>query len=191
MKITKTQLKRIIKEELEIFEAKYVIYDQPANDPARHHSVHRDPVSGAAYKKRIKQDYADIPEMTKPEFKKLYEDPGSTHGIPLDTKYTQWKGEGAPDPLAILLMQSMNRVAEVYEDKAYVGRTKDDFPPAIGKMATLVAAQDYHIIREQYNNLLIDLFAWHKDPYYPARLPIPRRVVHNMSSIGTIVRNAE
>ena len=183
MKITKTQLKQIIKEELEIFEAQWII-DNPTTpkwSPTPKGRAENEAWAAARDKTR-RHDYDQIPTMTKTEWRDLEENMDKSGGY--------WHKLGTEkDPIVMLMLETVGRMASVYEDKAYVGRTQDEFPPVIGKMATLVKDQDWEEIHHLFNFMWMELINWHKDPYYPERSPLPPRVSHNFRTIDTIVRN--
>ena len=184
MKITKQQLKQIIKEELDLLEAEMVVHGG------------RNPKNTAPWSQRYQtagrfdvrdkiQGLGPQGEMTRfPYIRKHV--PASEEELAKMDPVQRWFNQtetalhnSSGDAIHALLLQTMIRVILVYAEEKKL-------PPAIKAMAKLAIERKYADIRSDFNKIWTDLVQYHRDRGDPGLQPI---VVHNLRSINSMIRS--
>ena len=188
MKITKQQLKQIIKEEIEIALNEMEVsggWLSGTKDTQRPRSTpHR---FGGTGKIRM-QDPSG--EMVAKEYAPKHvpmspEERAETPAVELalhDIKGAMEDSTADSSAMHLLMLQTVERMAEVYLP---FDKTDTPLPPAIAKMIELAIADDNAAIRSNFNRLWSKLIQYHRNK----GLPLQPRVSHNFRTIDTIVRN--
>tara|TARA_B100001123_G_C14943545_1_gene880731 strand:+ start:251 stop:733 length:483 start_codon:yes stop_codon:yes gene_type:complete len=136
MKLTKSQLKQIIKEEIEIAlnEMEVSGGNLPADHPAR-----------------------QALKLTK-DVDVLLDDINKTYEESLQGEDT--------DAIAVLLLETIKRMLTTPSNKDDPKSPlvyKDRVPPPLAELAELTMAKDYAAIRSNFNRLWTQVLQWHRD----------------------------
>ena len=188
MKLTKSQLKQIIKEEIVIALNEMEVSGgwlsgtkdtrRPRSTPHRFGGTGKIRMQGPDGE-MVAKEYAPKHVPMSPEERAetpavelvLHDIAGVFEDLDTDTS-----------PIHTLMLQTVERMAEMY---LHFDKTNTPLPPAIAKMIELTMAEDYAAIRSNFNRLWTELLQYHRNE----NIQLPPRVSHNFRTIDTIVRN--
>jgi hypothetical protein len=165
MKITKSQLKKVIKEEL-----MRMLNENPDLDP------YDIPVPNLP----SRNPYRPSMDLETAGAQEIINRVGDAYEESLQGEDT--------DAIAALLFSTIYRMLTTPSDEDDPNSPlvyEDEVAPAMVQLAELTVAQDYATIRSNFNRMWTDLIRWHRDT---GILLLPR-ISHNFRTIDTIVRN--
>ena len=162
MKLTKSQLKQIIKEELEIFEAEMVVRGgrHPLPKSTAPWSQRRQTAARFDVHDKI-QGQGPGGEMTRFDYERKHVPASEEELAEMDpvqallNRVDTAMALATDDPIRQLMLETVIRMIEVYSEG-------EELPPVIEKMAELTIDRKYSDIRANFNKMWMELILYHR-----------------------------